>query len=251
MLFTKDEIENQTIDLQHWQLEGYHQFVNMMTNKERAYPCVPGIQGLMNNMLRFSFVEDPRRDFSAEQLAVCLREYGKISRKTGAYASLVVFCDTRRLLEENVTIDGYEEIFWSLLNQTHKKDQTSWPDHIPTDPEDHSWEFCFDGEPYFAFCATPAHNIRESRHFPCLLLAFQPRWVFDEINETTPFGRKIKQVIRKRLMNYDKVPPHPALKWYGQKDNHEWQQYFLKDDETSLSNCPFMAMKNNQKSLRP
>lgn len=249
MLFTKEKIENHPTELKQWQRKVYHQFVNMMTSRERAYPCVPGIQGFINNMHRYSFIEDPLRLSSAEQLADCLKEYGEVSRETGPFSSLIIFCDTRRLLEEKVTLEEYEKIFWSLLNQTHKKDSTPWPEHIPTDPEDHSWEFCFDGEPYFAFCATPAHNLRASRHFPCLLLAFQPRWVFDEINETTPFGRKIKRVIRKRLKDFDKVPPHPSLKWYGQKDNHEWKQYFLRDDHTSISSCPFMAMKNKWNSL--
>ncbi|REJ10104.1 YqcI/YcgG family protein [Halobacillus trueperi] len=251
MLYTKEDIENHVIDFDLWQHEVYEQFSSMMNQRETPYPCVPGIQGFMKNMLRFGFVDDPRTDESTNQLAELLKEYGEISRDTGNYASLVIFCDTRALLDEQTTIDRYEELFWNMLNETHKKDTTPWPEGIPKDPENPAWEFCFDGEPYFAFCATPAHEIRNSRRFPCLLLAFQPRWVFDEINDSTAFGRRIKKVIRKRLVEYDGIPTHPALKWYGQKDNHEWKQYFLKDDESSLSKCPFMAMKNKWKSLRP
>ena len=98
-------------------------------------------------------------------------------------------------------------------------------------PAHHKWEFCFDEEPYFVFCATPAHTLRKSRHFPFLLLAFQPRWVFEEINNSTAFGHKMKKLIRKRLIEYDAIPCHPDLKWYGQEDNHEWKQYFLSDDD--------------------
>lgn len=251
MLFTKEEIEQQTIDLETWQQEVYEYFSKMMNDRNHAYPCVPGIQGFVKNMLRFGFVEDPLKPFTAQQLGEHLKEYGRISRETGNYASLIIFCDTRALIEEQTDMDDYEKIFWSLLNQVHQSDDRAWPSHIPTDPEEHAWEFCFDGEPYFVFCATPAHIYRESRRFPCFMLAFQPRWVFDEINDSTSFGRKIKSVIRKRLSDYDAVPPHPALKWYGQTDNYEWKQYFLQDDETSLSKCPFMAMKNTPKTLRP
>ncbi|MBX0357446.1 YqcI/YcgG family protein [Halobacillus sp. Nhm2S1] len=251
MLYTKEEIENHANDLELWQLEVYQQFSNMMTQRENPYPCVPGIQGFMKNMLRFGFVGDPRTDESTDQLALLLKQYGEISRATGNYASLVIFCDTRTLLDEQTTMDEYEEVFWTLLNVTHSKDPSPWPENIPKNPEDPAWEFCFNGEPYFAFCATPVHKLRNSRSFPCMLLAFQPRWVFDEINDSTPFGRKIKKVIRKRLEEYDGIPTHPALKWYGQKDNHEWKQYFLKDDDSSLSKCPFMALKNKWKSLRP
>ncbi|WP_226580376.1 YqcI/YcgG family protein [Halobacillus litoralis] len=251
MLYTKEMMEEQTTDLADWQKEVYEHFSIMMTSKDNAYPCVPGVQGFVKNMLRFGFVEDPRTDSSADGLACLLKEYGNISRETGNYASLVVFCDTRSLIEEEAAIEDYEEIFWALLNATHRLDEAEWPKDIPMDPENQSWEFCYNGEPYFAFCATPAHKVRKSRGFPCLLLAFQPRWVFDEINASTSLGKKLKNIIRKRLVTYDDMPPHPALKWYGQEDNYEWKQYFLHDDDTSIPQCPFMALKKRLKSLRP
>lgn len=29
---------------------------------------------------------------------------------------------------------------------------------------------------------------------------------------------------------------------YGEEDNFEWRQYFLRDDDTLLSKCPFHQM---------
>lgn len=49
------------------------------------------------------------------------------------------------------------------------------------------------------------------------MLTFQPRWVFEDLNDTTAFGRNMSKQIRKRLEAYDEVPIHPHLGWYGKK----------------------------------
>ncbi|MFL8936100.1 YqcI/YcgG family protein [Rossellomorea oryzaecorticis] len=245
MLRSKSWIDRHFNDLPSWEKSAYTQFAQMMRGEQHPYPCVPGIQGFHKDMLRFGFADDPRTGQSIEQLASLLKEYGEISRDTGNNASLVVFFQSEEL--QFADIDDYQDLFWSVLNKLHEQDETPWPEGIAEDPHHHSWEFCFDGEPYFAFCATPAHISRKSRHFPCFMIAFQPRWVFDEINSSTAFGQKLKKVIRKRLVEYDGIDAHPSLKWYGQEDNHEWQQYFLRDDDSSLSKCPFM---NSQKRIK-
>ncbi|MGI8315609.1 YqcI/YcgG family protein [Halobacillus mangrovi] len=248
-LCSKSWIEENKKELNPWELSAYEHFSTMMTDKKNPYPCVPGIQGFSKDMLRFGFAGDPRQEASAKHLSVLLKEYGKISRDTGSYASLVVFFDSRSISTET-DVEDYREFFWKILNNVHKYDEKPWPENIPQFPDHHEWEFCFDEEPYFSFCATPSHSIRKSRFFPYFLIAFQPRWVFEEINSSTKIGSRLKNVIRKRLVEYDQTSPHPALKWYGQEDNYEWKQYFLSEDETSPSKCPFMAIKNKLKSLR-
>ncbi|OIU67012.1 YqcI/YcgG family protein [Rossellomorea aquimaris] len=245
MLRSKSWIDRHFNDMPSWEKSAYTRFAQMMHGEQHPYPCVPGIQGFQKDMLRFGFAGDPRTDRSIGQLASLLKEYGKISRDTGNYASLVVFFQSEGL--QSADINDYQDLFWSVLNKLHERDETPWPEGIAEDPHHHSWEYCFSGEPYFAFCATPAHISRKSRHFPCFMIAFQPRWVFDEINSSTAFGQKLKKVIRKRLVEYDGIDAHPSLKWYGQEDNHEWQQYFLRDDDSSLSKCPFM---NSQKRIK-
>ncbi|KHE68232.1 YqcI/YcgG family protein [Halobacillus sp. BBL2006] len=248
-LCTKSWIEKNKGELDSWKRSAFEQFSTMMIDKENPYPCVPGIQGFVKDMLRFGFSGDPRKETSAEQLAQLLKAYGKVSRETGPYASLVVFFDSRTL-DDQVDTGGYQRIFWELLNKVHEYDDQPWPDCIPESPSHNEWEFCFDQEPYFTFCATPAHTQRKSRHFPFFLLAFQPRWVFEKINASTTLGNKLKDIIRKRLVSFDETNPHPDLKWYGQEDNYEWKQYFLNDDSSSPANCPFMTLKNRLKSLR-
>lgn len=246
-LYTKSWMDEHGEEMEDWHRIVYAQFAAMLGDGEKPYPCIPGKQGFHQDHLRFGFVEDPTKSMASVQLATLLKEYGEVARDTGKYASLVVFFDSRTLLGD---VDQYQSCFWSLLNKVHELDEEPWPADIPTDPHNPKWEFCFNGEPYFAFCATPAHQIRKSRQFPCFLIAFQPRWVFDEINAETTFGQKLKKAIRQRLVSYDGIPAHPALKWYGQQDNYEWEQYFLSDDESSLSKCPFHAMKNKWKSTR-
>ncbi|WP_409250803.1 YqcI/YcgG family protein [Bacillus sp. SCS-153A] len=249
-LLTKSWIEANQTDLEEWKISAYKDFSSMMLNTENPYPCVPGIQGFQKDQLRFGFTGNPQDDTSHIEFASMLKTYGKISRDTGNYASIVVFFDSRNLTFETDANTQYQELFWSILNRVHELDEAPWPEDIPQDPHDAAWEFCFDGEPYFAFCATPSHIERKSRYFPYFLLALQPRWVFDEINASTTFGQKLKKVIRRRLKDYDGKEAHPNLKWYGQNDNHEWKQYYLSDDGQTPSKCPFTAMKNRLKKIR-
>ena len=250
MVVTKEFIEGNYQNLEPWQKNAFDHLSNMMCDEENPYPCVPGKQAFLEDTLRYGFVDDPREMESIKQLGAMLKEYGKISRDTGKYASFAAIFNTTNIMDENASVETFRELLWSILNRLHEIDEKPWPDHIPMDPYDQAWEFCFHGEPYFAFCATPAHISRKSRHFPYLLIAFQPRWVFEAINGSTSLGQKLKKAIRKRLVKYDGMDPHPDLMWYGEENNFEWKQYFLSDDHSSPSKCPFMALKNKIKRIR-
>jgi FPC/CPF motif-containing protein YcgG len=238
-LHTKEWLEKNEDHLQDWQKEVFHYFRKTVADTENTYPCILGRQGFLSNHMQFGFIGDPRKDCSILELATVLQEYGKISRSMGSYTSLIAFFYTPQEMVEAFSTQDYEDLFWSVLNAVTQKDPKSWPEEIPMDPSHYSWEFCFDNEPYFAFCSTPTHKSRKSRYFPSFMITFQPRWVFEGINDSTTFGRTIKGQIRKRLEEYYLISPHPDLKWYGQEDNREWKQYFLRDDQTSLSKCPF------------
>ncbi|MBP1993378.1 YqcI/YcgG family protein [Paenibacillus eucommiae] len=238
-LYAKSWLDQHEAELSAWQMEAFKDFKAMINDEGNMYPCIPGRHGFLSDNLRFGFVGDPEALTTPLELAALLKQYGQCSRETGKYASLVVFSQAPPALAGPYTVQDYEQIFWTLLNRISQHDEKEWPQHISTDPAHASWEFCFDGHPYFTFCATPAHTARKSRHFSTFLLAFQPRWVFEEINDSTVFGRKMKQAIRSRLVEYDGIPAHPSLNWYGQKDNLEWKQYFLRDDQEAPSRCPF------------
>lgn len=137
-------------------------------------------------------------------------------------------------------MEEYQSLFWSVLRFLNQHDPQAWPADIPQDTEDPLWEFCFNGEPIFVVCNTPAHDKRRSRSAKGFLITFQPRWVFEELKGEK--GEKGRQLVRERLEKYDEVPLHPAMGAYGDEVNREWKQYFITNENTSPAKCPFHAM---------
>ncbi|GAE28911.1 YqcI/YcgG family protein [Halalkalibacter hemicellulosilyticus] len=240
-LYTKSWLNHHLSHLNDWQRTSYLAFSQLMHEKSN-YPCIFSQIAFKNDQLRFAFINESSMKDSVNTLATILRKYGRISRQTGKYASLVVFFHVL----SQPSLKQYEQLFWTILNRLHKLDQTTWPSHIPTDPNHSKWEFCFEGETYFCLSSTPLHKKRKSRYFPSFLLSFQPRWVFAYINNSTSIGRNTKQRIRERLADYDDIAVHPALKWYGEAENKEWKQYFLDDSNTSPPSCPFKHLYNQK-----
>ncbi|MET3695902.1 hypothetical protein SAMN05877753_102568 [Bacillus oleivorans] len=230
---------------ENWKKNAFLSFHDKMTDKERKFPCIPAFQGYVLDHLCYGFIRDPRVDGAVKETASFLKEYGQCSKELGEYTALILFYETPFDLKESISIETFEQIFWKLLNDVSTLDTKEWPRNVSADPDHFSWEYCFEGEPYFIYCATPAHKHRYSRYFPYFMLAITPRWVLNHFFNTNKTSEKITEAIRARLNKYDAVPPHPDLKWYGQKDNHEWKQYFLRDDETTLSSCPFHSRRGN------
>lgn len=234
-LYRKDETQK----LQNWQIEALEKFKAKICDKQIPFPCIPATQGYFLNHFRFGFVGDPRNATSITELAEVLKEYSINSRDFGKYSSLIVFFHTPQDLIETYNVEKFEQLFWKQLNGLRSLDSIDWPIHIPHDPHNQAWEFCFQGEAYFMFCATPSHINRNSRHFNAFMLAITPRWVLENFHATSSNSSKIKAEIRNRLANYDSISAHPSLNSYGQHDNFEWKQYYLHDDETTLDKCPF------------
>lgn len=247
LLLNKIEIEKQSSMLQGWQREAFRSFVYKMTDIEQPFPCIPATLGFKLNHLRYTFIDDVRTEESAHELASVLKNYGTISRETGIYASLIVFFNPNSTVQASLA--EYEMMFWNIMSKVSELDEKIWPEHIPKNPHNRYWEFCFNEEPYFIYCATPEHKLRKSRSFPVLMLAITPRWVLHHFHSSHPHADKIKAQIRERLLTYDQTPPHPDLKWYGHQDNLEWKQYFIRDDQTTLSACPFKHHVENKNSI--
>ncbi|SEA84955.1 hypothetical protein SAMN05421743_10995 [Thalassobacillus cyri] len=218
-----------------WQYRAYESFESKMSDKEKRFPCIPATQGFALDQFLYGFCNRFETTPTAKQLVTLLQAYTARYETLGDYTSLIIFIDDQ---QQNLNVLDYEKLFWSLLQEVVKINKHTWPAHIPIDPLDHTWEFHFNGVGYFVFCATPAHKNRQSRHFPHLMLAITPRIILEKFHDHSP-AALIKEKIRKRLCNYDLISPHPELKWYGQTDNLEAKQYFLRDDQTSFSGCPF------------
>lgn len=230
--------------LQQWERIALEKFKAKLKDQEQPFPCIPATIGFTKNHVRFGFTGDPRLPSTMEEVASLLSDYTKTSKEFGNYTSLIIFYETPPDLKDTHTVEMFEQLFWKQLSGLCKMDGMNWPNHIPVDPHNPIWEFCFQGEPYFMYCATPAHLNRKSRHFDYFMLAITPRWVLQEFNKHETFAKSIKSQIRNRLEAYDTIRIHPDLNSYGNKDNFEWKQYFLRDDESSLSKCPFHRLLN-------
>ncbi|WP_307794978.1 YqcI/YcgG family protein [Alkalihalobacillus sp. BA299] len=235
LLWKKDEAKQILLG---WKLDALQHFEDKMTNRYEPFPCIPATQAFSLGHLRYGFVGALESDITPNQVTQILKEYSEGFRQFGKFTTLIVFFKTENIT--NLTVEKYEQMYWRLLNELTANDEKAWPEHIPEDPHDATWEFCFHGEPYFMYCATPAHKQRNSRAFPYFILAITPRWTLQQFNASADYAEKVKGKIRQRLENYDQITPHPELRKYGEHDNYEWKQYFLHDDDTVISNCPFL-----------
>lgn len=233
-ILKRTEIENSYKNMSKWKKIIFQEFIKTMLNAERPFPCIFGVNGIKDNEVRFLFLET----ITAESLANPLAKYLTESRKYGQNTSLIVF-------EKPTPVESlsfYKERFWSLLNDLVKIDHREWPDNIPQNLADPYWEFCFNGEPIFVVCNTPAHTFRLSRKSTAFMLTLQPRWVFDDILGTEDKARKSFNVVTKRLEPYDFIDKSKDLGKYGDHDNLEWKQYFLEDQNDIETKCPFSKL---------
>lgn len=237
------DLRNIDFEVIGWKRKALQMFHKKMTDQDSKFPCIPAYQGYILHHFLYGFASDPRTRDAAKDMAKLLKEYGIRSKKMGDYTALVIFFDTPENVRETFSVNNYEVIFWNLLNQVSQLDTSEWPNHIVNDPSHYSWEYCFESEQYFVYCATPAHVKRKSRSFPYFMLAITPRWVLQKFFSCREQSQKVQKTIRERVHAYDSMQPHPDLKWYGQKDNLEWKQYFLRDDNTTLPVCPFRVKK--------
>ncbi|MCA8881668.1 MAG: YqcI/YcgG family protein [Rhodobacteraceae bacterium] len=217
-----------------WQRIVFSEFEATLTSKSRPFPCVFGVAGLKANQLRFAF-PDP---LNAETLAPILKSYLSEARGIGKMTSLVVFARPGPVQG----IEDYRKRFWSLLDGVESLDTTPRPAEVPDALDTDHWEFCFDGEPIFVVCNSPAHVLRQSRRSTSFMITFQPRWVFEGLmNTDDPAAKRSLDMVRERLETFDAIPPAPVLGHYGTPGNREYQQYFL-DDTNIPAACPFHSM---------
>lgn len=159
----------------------------------------------------------------------------------GQNTSLVVFEKPTALLNLN----EYKQKFWKLLKGIAQSDEANWPANIPQELEHRDWEFCFNGEPIFVVCNTPAHILRQSRRGSTFTLTFQPRWVFKNILGTEKAAQTAFSIVSERLRPYDMIDKSPVLGRYGDENTREWKQYFL-DDFNLEPSCPFHTLTKSK-----
>jgi uncharacterized protein len=226
-------------------LSGWAQsaFAELVTKvRDEAFPCTFGTVAVSKGDLLVTFIETTDLDARRQCLRSRLIDYTDRVRPLDPVAAsllpLAVFLTPPAHLR---TIGDYFTYGWSLLQWLHTRDPLPWPARVPRDPDDAAWSFCFAGIPLFVNFKTPAHHTRRSRRVWCAyVLLIQTRDGFDAVAGNTSRGRRVRDLIRRKLAAYDPIEPYPELAHYGTADNREWKQYFVPDDNAPLATrCPF------------
>ncbi|GER67396.1 hypothetical protein BpJC7_17980 [Weizmannia acidilactici] len=235
-------IEKNAHALDGWMVDAFTSFAARLSDKNKPFPCVPAVAGFALDQIQYAFIEGG--EAAGSSFASILKNYSGNWRQYGPYTSLIVFSN---LPHFEGGIEDYEQLFWQILSEAGSLDEEDWPADIPEDPEHPLWQFCFHGEKYFVYGASPAHQKRRSRHFPYLMFALTPRAVLEQFSKDKRKAERTRASIHQRLAAYDSVPIHPELKQYGEKDNFEWRQYFLRDDNGRPQTCPFAKARNKNR----
>ncbi|HEX6969356.1 MAG TPA: YqcI/YcgG family protein [Micromonosporaceae bacterium] len=219
-----------------WAADALDLFKRRMSDAEPPFPCIFGVDATRRGTLRLTFVPaGPRR---LDHLAAALVAFAEQAQELGRRTSLVAIFEPDSAL---ATLEDYRAEFWSMLSVLRERDTEPWPEGISRDTEHPEWEFSFHGVPLFVVVNTPVHKRRRSRYFEYFAITFQPRFVFDDLAETSPQGQRARAIIRSRLAEYDELGPAPVLGSFGVVGNREWIQYFLEDDNDTTHagvRCP-------------
>ncbi|WP_084960752.1 YqcI/YcgG family protein [Thermoactinospora rubra] len=201
-----------------------------------GYPCTFGRHALRAGDMHMTWVDRDDLSTLPGDLAAFV---DKAATEPERRQPLIVFVEPPA---RPVTARHHDRRFWEILQYLHRHDDRPWPDDVPADPKDPGWQFCFHGTSLFVFALTPANRLRRSRrHRTCLVLSFQPRWVFDGIGVGTPAGNVTRRRIRERLDRWDMIGRHPSMGELDEMSDDEWRQYFITDDNTDLhDSCPFV-----------
>jgi uncharacterized protein len=214
-----------------WLEASYRRFETIVL--QRGYPCYFGTNAVRSGDLFISAVEHD----NLERLPDTLSTFIEVSRTLrGRRNNLVVFFQPLQRLASH---DHYKQTFWQVMQYLHDRDPL--PDAVPqSDTEDTSWEFPFAGELFFVVGASPSYRRRASRNLgPGLVMIFQPRDVFEHSEAGEVVNGEAREIIRRRLEQWDQVSPHPEMGVYGEPSNVEWRQYFVPDgNELVLGKCP-------------
>lgn len=226
-----------------WWHDAHDEFRRTLSAPTDKFPCIYATRALETDTLRFTFLPDSRTDVAIDALAQSLTAYVEICRSLQPFTAFLAF------FEPDVTempLDEHHSEFWRVLQALHEIDPSPWPAHIPTDPAEQLWEFCFAGEPLFVLGSGPAHRARRSRYTPVRTISFQPRFMFDELISTPVVLDRARRIIRSRVLEMDGFPVHPMIQMYHEDENREWRQYVVPEDNSPIEGrCPFHAAERD------
>jgi len=232
----------ESVSVPAWFAGSHAAFIERL--EAEGYPCVFGQQAERRGELYYTFVETTDEGPDLTYLPSTLGTFLDLAeQRPGTRHNLAAIFAPH---DPPASHEAYETCFWRTLRFLHEHDTASWPADAPTDPADSRWEFAFAGRQIFVFGGAPSYRRRRSRNLgPGLVMLFQPRHVFAGLDGRTPAGLEARRLIRRRMLTWDGVAPHPDLDVFGEPSNHEWKQYFLSDsDARTAGSCPLHIDEN-------
>lgn len=145
------------------------------------------------------------------------------------------------------TLAEAQQFAWQRLQFLHDCDTHAWPEHVPENPHDNAWSFCFGGVELFVNISCPEHSRLRSRNLgKRVVFIINPRPHFDILaSQRDPKGIKIREKIRNRVCNYNNGYVPPELGFYGDENSLEWKQYQLNEPSAlNLAHCPLHIRKD-------
>jgi FPC/CPF motif-containing protein YcgG len=232
-----------------WWHAAHDEFRRTLTEPVEKFPCIYAIRALQNNTLRYAFLPDSRSDKAIAGLAEALAAYVDVCHSLQPFTAFIGFFEPD---ERELTLDENHAEFWRALQALHELDPSPWPKHIPIDPAEPLWEFCFAGESLFVLGSGPAHRARRSRYTPVRTISFQPRFMFDELIAKPMLLSRARTIIRRRVLAMDGFPVHPMIQMYHEDGNREWRQYVVPEDNLPIEgSCPFHARARDAAAPAP
>lgn len=225
-------------ELEEWMLDHYHYFHEELISEDgNPFPCFLGMEAEVEASLRYTFCKSMTDRDALESFRSTLIKFVRNYREMEGRSSLIVFFQKP---QSELSENRYFERFWDILQFLHDTDPKPWPDDMPIDPEHPQWGFCFNDEWMFFTARAPFYTKRHSRRNPHgLELTINPAGAFEDIPESSTKGQRARERIRRRLVEYDDVAPHPYLGDYSDEESREWKQFMLPDDNgTRWGTCP-------------
>jgi FPC/CPF motif-containing protein YcgG len=238
-LWNKTTIEH--AQMAPWQTRAYASFTARVTDP--LFPCFFATKAQREGRLLYSFAESTEQPKELLKIYIALLGYlDQVDHLSGIdriMATLILFIKP----VPQRSVENYVAQAWTLIQFLHNHDIAPWPGNVPTDPDQASWSFCFDGTPLFVNISSPAHHQRKSRNLgEALTLVIQPREGFDIVAGDTENGQHVRKIIRDRIAAHDHIAPSPELGNYGDVEKREWRQYGLSDtNDVPAGICPFRA----------
>ena len=103
------------------------------------------------------------------------------------------------------SVEKEQDFAWIILQKIHNNDIMEWPHHIPKNPDNSKWSFCFNDVELFINISCPNHHHVKSRNLgDNIVFVINPRIHFDIVaGMNDPKGLKIRQTIRERSKKYN------------------------------------------------